>query len=314
MYVSTNSYTLNHVFRCELKEFVNSMSKVKKAILPVAGFGTRLLPASKSIPKEMITVVDKPAIHYVVQEAIEAGIDTIVLVTHPAKQAIENYFDRNMELETLLEKKSKQKLLDEVRAIIPAHVTVVAVRQPEPLGLGHAVLCAQKVIGDEAFAVLLPDVLVDSNEHNNLAQMIKQFESNQASQIMVEDVDLSLVDQYGIVCLEEVNGRKTTNITGLVEKPAKQLAPSTLAVVGRYVFSPEIFKYLQSTQADKSGEIQLTDAMAKLLAVQKMQAFTLQGQTYDCGSKIGYLKAIVHYALKHDDLKTSFLDYLHIIK
>lgn len=284
--------------------------KVKKAILPVAGFGTRLLPASKSIPKEMITVVDRPAIDYVVQEAIEAGIDTIILVNHPAKQAIENYFDRNAELENLLEKKKKTKILDEIRAIVPDHVTVVAVRQPEPLGLGHAVLCAEKVIGNEPFAVLLPDVLVDSADQNNLAQMIEQFEQNQASQIMVEDVAPERVDQYGIVKLEKQGEQNTTNILGLVEKPPVSEAPSTLAVVGRYVFTPEIFKFLKETQADKSGEIQLTDAMAKLLDVQNIQAFTLHGQTYDCGSKIGYLKAILHYATQRDELKDELLEFI----
>ena len=287
---------------------------VKKAILPVAGFGTRLLPASKSIPKEMITVVDRPAIEYVVQEAIEAGIDTIILVTHPAKQAIENYFDRNAELENLLEKKNKSQLLAEIRNIIPAHVTVVTVRQPEPLGLGHAVLCAEKVIGDEPFAVLLPDVLVDSKDQNNLAQMIEQFEQNQASQIMVEAVAPERVDQYGIVRLQNVDGQQNHNILELVEKPAIDEAPSNLAVVGRYVFTPEIFNYLQTTQADKSGEIQLTDAMAQLLKEQPIQAFTLQGETFDCGSKIGYLKAILHYALQRDELKGQLLEFLAQVK
>ena len=287
--------------------------EVKKAILPVAGFGTRLLPASKSIPKEMITVVDRPAIDYVVQEAIEAGIDTIVLVNHPAKQAIENYFDRNAELENLLEKKKKNKILDEIREIVPDHVTVVAVRQPEPLGLGHAVLCAEKVIGSEPFAVLLPDVLVDSADQNNLAQMIAQFEQNQASQIMVEDVAPERVDQYGIIKLEKQGEENTTNILGLVEKPSMGDAPSTLAVVGRYVFTPEIFKYLKETQADKSGEIQLTDAMSKLLDVQNIQAFTLHGQTYDCGSKIGYLKAILHYATQRDELKDELLEFINTL-
>lgn len=285
---------------------------VKKAILPVAGFGTRLLPASKSIPKEMITVVDRPAIDYVVQEAVEAGIDTIVLVNHPAKQAIENYFDRNAELESLLEKKNKTQLLEEIRSIVPAHVTVVAVRQSAPLGLGHAVLCAEKVIGDVPFAVLLPDVLIDSMDENNLTQMIAQFDANGCSQIMVEDVAPERVDQYGIVKLEG-NGVESNHIVELVEKPAIGQAPSTLAVVGRYVFTPQIFKYLKQTTADKSGEIQLTDAMAKLLNEQKIQSFILQGDTFDCGSKIGYLKAVAHYALQRDELKDTFRAYLKSI-
>lgn len=286
---------------------------VKKAILPVAGFGTRLLPASKSIPKEMITVVDRPAIDYVVQEAVEAGIDTIVLVNHPAKQAIENYFDRNAELESLLEKKNKTQLLEEIRSIVPVHVTVVAVRQSAPLGLGHAVLCAEKVIGDVPFAVLLPDVLIDSMGENNLTQMIAQFDAKGCSQIMVEDVAPERVDQYGIVKLAEESGVGSNHIVELVEKPAIGQAPSTLAVVGRYVFTPQIFKYLKETTADKSGEIQLTDAMAKLLNEQKIQSFTLQGDTFDCGSKIGYLKAVAHYALQRDELKDEFRQYLNSI-
>lgn len=284
--------------------------KVKKAILPVAGFGTRLLPASKSIPKEMVTVVDRPAIDYVVREAVEAGIEMIVLVNHPAKQAIENYFDRNAELESLLETKKKDKILEEIRSIIPDHVQVVTVRQPAPLGLGHAVLCAEKVIGNEPFAVLLPDVLVDSSDRNNLSQMIEKFEQNQASQIMVEDVALERVDQYGIVKLQG----ESNNIEAIVEKPAPANTPSTLAVVGRYVFTPEIFAYLKETKADKSGEIQLTDAIDKLLSLQTVQSFTLDGLTFDCGNKLGYLKAVVHYALQRDDLKNDFAAFLNQVK
>lgn len=273
--------------------------QVKKAILPVAGFGTRLLPASKAIPKEMVTIVDRPAIDYVVQEAVRAGIDTLVLVTHPAKQAIENYFDRSAELEQLLIQKNKTTLLDEIRSIIPPHIKVVSVRQAQPLGLGHAVLMAQPVIGNEPFAVLLPDVLVDGNDINNLGEMIQAFEQTGHSQIMVEAVAPQRVDQYGIVQLQE----QTQQITALVEKPKIDEAPSNLAVVGRYVFPAKIFQYLSETQADRSGEIQLTDAMAKLLNEQPMQAFTLQGKTFDCGNKIGYLQAVIHYASKNEDLK-----------
>lgn len=273
--------------------------QVKKAILPVAGFGTRLLPASKAIPKEMVTIVDRPAIDYVVQEAVRAGINTLVLVTHPAKQAIENYFDRSAELEQLLIQKNKTALLDEIRSIIPPHIKVVSARQAQPLGLGHAVLMAQPVIGNEPFAVLLPDVLVDGNDINNLGEMIQAFEQTGHSQIMVEAVAPQRVDQYGIVQLQE----QTQQITALVEKPKIDEAPSNLAVVGRYVFPAKIFQYLSETQADRSGEIQLTDAMAKLLNEQPMQAFTLQGKTFDCGNKIGYLQAVIHYASKNEDLK-----------
>lgn len=289
---------------------------VKKAVLPVAGFGTRLLPASKAIPKEMITVVDRPAIDYVVQEAIAAGIDTIVLVTHPSKQSIENYFDRHAELESLLEQKGKAQLLQEIRNIIPAHVNVVAVRQPQPLGLGHAVLCAEKVIGNEPFAVLLPDVLVDSAPaaSNDLSQMIEQFVTSHASQIMVENVAPELVNQYGIVSLVEYEGQPTTQINGLVEKPAVDQAPSTLAVVGRYIFTAQIFAELRHTTADKSGEIQLTDAMAKLLQSQAMQAYTLKGKNFDCGSKVGYLQAVLHYAQKRVELQPILKNALNSVE
>lgn len=277
---------------------------VKKAVLPVAGFGTRLLPASKSIPKEMITVVDRPAIDYVVKEAIAAGIDTLVLVNHPAKQAIENYFDRNAELEALLETKKKDKLLNELRDIIPSHIHVVSVRQPKPLGLGHAVLCAQPVIGNEPFAVLLPDVLIDSGDSavNELGQMIRQYQQTGATQILVEEVDPSRVDQYGIVSLQPEQGAASQVISGMVEKPPVSQAPSNLAIVGRYVFGPEIFTFLQQTAADGSGEIQLTDAMRQMLRAYPMQAYTLQGKTFDCGSKAGYLAAVLHFAAQRAEL------------
>src|SRR5690606_22121993 len=209
---------------------------IKKAILPVAGLGTRFLPASKSIPKEMVTVVDRPAIEYVVREAVAAGIEQIILVTHSSKASIENYFDRNFELETTLENKKKFDLLKEITEILPPHVSVVSVRQPQPLGLGHAVLCAKAVVGDEDFAVLLPDVLVkDDQAENDLAKMIARFEATGASQIMVEAVPEHLVDQYGIVDVAESPAvAESIIMQGIVEKPAVGTAPSNLSVVGRY--------------------------------------------------------------------------------
>ena len=215
---------------------------IKKAILPVAGLGTRFLPASKSIPKEMVTVVDRPAIEYVVREAVAAGIEQIILVTHSSKASIENYFDRNFELETTLENKKKFDLLKEITEILPPHVSVVSVRQPQPLGLGHAVLCAKAVVGDEDFAVLLPDVLVkDDQAENDLAKMIARFEATGASQIMVEAVPEHLVDQYGIVDVAESPAvAESIIMQGIVEKPAVGTAPSNLSVVGRYVLPAKI--------------------------------------------------------------------------
>jgi len=222
---------------------------IKKAILPVAGLGTRFLPASKSIPKEMVTVVDRPAIEYVVREAVEAGIEQIILVTHSSKASIENYFDRNFELETTLEHKKKFDLLKEITDILPKHVSVVSVRQPQPLGLGHAVLCAKDIVGDEAFAVLLPDVLVkNQTSDNDLSLMIQRFEQSQAAQIMVEAVPDNLVDQYGIVDVAVTpNEGESIKMQGIVEKPAVGTAPSNLSVVGRYILPAQIMALLENT-------------------------------------------------------------------
>ena len=239
---------------------------IKKAILPVAGLGTRFLPASKSIPKEMVTVVDRPAIEYVVREAVAAGIEQIILVTHSSKASIENYFDRNFELETTLENKKKFDLLKEITEILPPHVSVVSVRQPQPLGLGHAVLCAKSVVGDEDFAVLLPDVLVkDDQAENDLTKMIARFDATGASQIMVEAVPEHLVDQYGIVDVAESPAvAESISMQGIVEKPAVGTAPSNLSVVGRYVLPAKIMQLLEQTPKGAGNEIQLTDAIAML--------------------------------------------------
>ena len=281
---------------------------IKKAILPVAGLGTRFLPASKSIPKEMVTVVDRPAIEYVVKEAVAAGIEQIILVTHSSKASIENYFDRNFELETTLENKKKLDLLAEISNILPSHVSVVSVRQPQPLGLGHAVLCAKDIVGNEAFAVLLPDVLVkDPSTQNDLSLMIERFNASSSSQIMVEAVPDHLVDQYGIVDVAQTPDEgESIVMQGIIEKPAVGTAPSNLSVVGRYVLPAEIMQLLEQTPRGAGNEIQLTDAIAKLQETQKVEAYRMKGQTFDCGSKIGYLKAVLHYGLEHPKLGAEF--------
>ncbi|MCH7395778.1 UTP--glucose-1-phosphate uridylyltransferase GalU [Acinetobacter dispersus] len=281
---------------------------IKKAILPVAGLGTRFLPASKSIPKEMVTVVDRPAIEYVVREAVEAGIEQIILVTHSSKASIENYFDRNFELETTLEQKKKFDLLKEITDILPKHVSVVSVRQPQPLGLGHAVLCAKDIVGDEAFAVLLPDVLVkNQTSDNDLSRMIQRFEQSQAAQIMVEAVPDNLVDQYGIVDVAVTpNEGESIKMQGIVEKPAVGTAPSNLSVVGRYILPTQIMALLENTPRGAGNEIQLTDAIAALQQSEAVEAYRMKGQTFDCGSKLGYLKAVLHYGIEHPKLGADF--------
>lgn len=285
-----------------------SVMTIKKAIFPVAGLGTRFLPASKSIPKEMVTVVDRPAIEYVVKEAVAAGIEQIILVTHSSKASIENYFDRNFELETTLEQKQKFDLLKEIKDILPAHVSVVSVRQPQPLGLGHAVLCAKSIVGNDDFAVLLPDVLVkDADLTNDLSLMIQRFNETHASQIMVEAVPDHLVDQYGIVDVASVpNEGQSIVMQGIVEKPAVGSAPSNLSVVGRYILPAEIMQLLEQTPKGAGNEIQLTDAIAMLQQTNTVEAYRMKGQTFDCGSKLGYLKAVLHYGVDHPTLGEAF--------
>ena len=281
---------------------------IKKAILPVAGLGTRFLPASKAIPKEMVTVVDRPAIEYVVKEAVAAGVEQIILVTHSSKASIENYFDRNFELETVLEQKNKFDLLKEITEILPENISVVSVRQPQPLGLGHAVLCAKSIVGDDDFAVLLPDVLVkETDERNDLNIMIERYNVSKAAQIMVESVPDSMVDQYGIVDVAETPAEGESIIMqGIVEKPAIGTAPSNLSVVGRYVLPAKIMTLLEQTPKGAGNEIQLTDAIAMLQQSESVEAYRMKGRTFDCGSKIGYLKAVLHYGVDHPKLGDEF--------
>lgn len=278
---------------------------VRKAVLPVAGFGSRMLPASKSIPKEMLPIVDRPAIEYVVKEAVRAGIKEIILVSHSAKTAIEDYFDTQFELEQQLADKGKNKLLAEVRNILPYGVSVISVRQHRALGLGHAVACAAPVVGDEPFAVLLPDVLVDcEGQAEDLGSMVDKFHASGAAQVMVEEVPAERVDQYGIVALkgEVPASGESAPMTAMVEKPAFADAPSRLSVVGRYVLPGEIMAILAGTPPGTGNEIQLTDAIATLMERTPVEAYAMRGRTFDCGNKSGYLRAIFHYAARHPEL------------
>ncbi|UYG09516.1 UTP--glucose-1-phosphate uridylyltransferase GalU [Halomonas sp. M4R1S46] len=288
---------------------------IRKAVLPVAGFGTRCLPASKAIPKEMITIVDRPVIQYVVQEAVEAGIRDIVLVTHGSKSAIENHFDKHFELEASLEAKGKDELLEELRSIVPDDVNIISVRQAEPLGLGHAVLCARPVIGDhEPFAVLLPDVLVDGIglERNDLAGMLEAFEQTGHSQLMVEEVPHELVYKYGIVAPqgEPPAPGGFCPLAGVVEKPTVEEAPSDLAVIGRYVLPGRIFPLLAETAPGAGNEIQLTDAIETLRREEGVDAWRMRGRTYDCGHQLGYLEAILAYGRRHPRYGQGFRELL----
>lgn len=275
-----------------------------------------MLPATKAIPKEMLTLVDKPLIQYVVNECIAAGIKEIVLVTHSSKNAIENHFDTSFELETMLEKRVKRQLLDEVRSICPKDVTIMHVRQGNAKGLGHAVLCGRPVVGNEPFAVILPDVLLADFTANqkteNLAAMLKRFKETNTSQIMVALVAKKDVSSYGIVNCGgvELHGGESAKINSIVEKPSIEEAPSNLAVVGRYVFSAEIWDLLEKTPIGVGDEIQLTDAIDMLIEKETVEAFHMTGETFDCGDKIGYMQAFVEYGLHHPQLGEKFADYL----
>ena len=287
-----------------------------KAIIPVAGLGTRMLPATKAIPKEMLTLVDKPLIQYIVNECVAAGIKEIVLVTHSSKNAIENHFDTSFELETMLEKRVKRQLLEEVRSIVPKDVTIMHVRQGNAKGLGHAVLCGRPLVGDESFAVILPDVLLAEFSANqkkeNLAAMLKRFNQTKASQIMVSPVAPEAVSSYGIADCSgvEIPPGESAKIHSIVEKPSVDEAPSNLAVVGRYVFSAAIWDLLERTPIGVGDEIQLTDAIDMLIEKETVEAFHMTGVSYDCGDKIGYMKAFVEYGLHHNKLGGEFKSYL----
>lgn len=292
------------------------MTKVTKAVIPVAGLGTRMLPATKAIPKEMLPIVDKPLIQYVVNECAQAGIKDIVLVTHASKNSIENHFDTSFELEATLETRVKRQLLADVQAICPKDVTIMHVRQGHAKGLGHAILCAQPLVGDSSFAVVLPDVIIDDvssdPQKDNLADMVNRFDETGASQIMVEAVPRELVHKFGVVDLDgvEINEGETAKITKMVEKPPKGEEPSNLAIVGRYVLTSDIWGELKRTAPGAGDEIQLTDAIAALMNEQIVEAYFMKGRSHDCGSKLGYMKANVDYALRHPELGEEFKEYL----
>jgi len=282
---------------------------ITKAVFPVAGLGTRFLPATKANPKEMLPIVDKPLIQYAAEEAIAAGIKQLIFVTSSSKRAIEDHFDKNYELESELEKRNKEELLSIVRGILPEGVSCVYIRQAEALGLGHAVLCAKDVVGKESFAVILADDLIDGQPQGCLAQMIQRYIKYRCSILGVEPVLPEETDQYGIVKTEDKT-KEISDVEAIIEKPSPSDAPSNLAVVGRYILTPTIFDLLQNTQKGAGGEIQLTDAIAQLLVVEDVKAYKFKGKRYDCGSKLGYLEATVEYALKHPMLKDDFLKYL----
>ena len=278
---------------------------IRKAVFPVAGLGTRFLPATKANPKEMLPIVDKPLIQYAAEEAIAAGADELIFVTSSSKRAIEDHFDKNYELEAELKKKGKDDMLAIVRGVVPAGVNCVYVRQPEALGLGHAVLCARKVVGDDPFAVILADDLIDGNGTPCLAQMAALFDREQCSILGVEDVAREETDRYGIVDAESLDAT-TCVLRGIVEKPHPDAAPSTLAVVGRYILTARIFDLLEQVTPGAGGEIQLTDAIAALLTEQRILGHRFDGRRYDCGNKLGFLEATVALGLKHTEIGDEF--------
>ncbi len=291
-------------------------NQITKAVIPVAGLGTRMLPATKAIPKEMLPVVDKPMIQYIVDECVAAGIKEIVLVTHSSKNAIENHFDKSFELETTLENRVKRQLLDEIQAICPKGVTIMHVRQGEAKGLGHAVLKARPIIGESPFVVVLPDVILDDVSADlkteNLAAMLTRYNQVGYSQIMVEPVPMEMVSSYGVADCEghKLEAGESKAMTAVVEKPPVDEAPSNLAVVGRYVLSEKIWDMLEFTPPGAGDEIQLTDAIASLMKLETVEAFHMTGTSHDCGSKLGYMKANVEYGLRHAGLNGDFKAYL----
>ncbi len=277
---------------------------VKKAVFPVAGLGTRFLPATKASPKEMLPVVDKPLIQYAVEEAVAAGVEVMVFVTGRNKTAISNHFDTAYELERELESRNKTELLEIVRDVTPPHVSCVFIRQHMPLGLGHAVLCAEPVIGDEPFAVILADDLIDDDDRGCLTQMVEVFSRTGCSILATEQVAREETGSYGIV---DTDGEgELVDVKAIVEKPRPEDAPSNRGVVGRYILTPGIFHQLSQTGRGAGDEIQLTDGIARLMEKEGVKAYAFKGRRYDCGSKIGYLQATVDYALKHKDLGEEF--------
>lgn len=293
--------------------------QVESVVIPVAGLGTRMLPATKAIPKEMLTVVDKPLIQYVVEEAAAAGIKNIVLVTHASKNSIENHFDTSFELEAQLEKRVKRSLLAEVRSITPEGTNIISIRQSNALGLGHAILCAKPIIGDKPFAVLLPDVLIDKYQSDlttdNLAAMKRRFEQTSISQVLVEEVDADDVENFGVVDVEntDLKAAEFSAIKALIEKPTKFDAPSNLAITGRYVLASSVWEALEFTLPSVNNEIQLTDALQLLLQSEPMEAYKIVGRSHDCGNKLGFLQANIEYSLLEPNLGKHLRHFLQTL-
>jgi UTP--glucose-1-phosphate uridylyltransferase len=284
------------------------MTRIRTAVFPVAGRGTRFLPATKASPKEMLPIVDKPLIQYAAEEALAAGADKLVFITGYAKRAIEDHFDTDHELEKELEVQGKQHLLEAVRGIVPSYASCIYIRQPAPLGLGHAVLCSRPAVGDEPFFVHLADDLIDAGEPC-LGQMARVFAERRASVLGVQTVAPSETDKYGIVAVRPLDER-VSRVERIVEKPRPAEAPSTLAVVGRYLLTPDVYRCLETTGRGAGGEIQLTDGIAALLATETVLAYAFEGKRYDCGSKLGYLEATVEFGLRHPELGDAFGTYL----
>ena len=284
------------------------MKQVRKAVFPVAGLGTRFLPATKASPKEMLPIVDKPLIQYAVEEAVAAGVTDMIFVTGRSKRAIEDHFDKAYELESELERKGKTEMLEFVRNLLPKNINCIYIRQAEPLGLGHAVLCAKPVVGDEPFAVLLADDLLDGNPPV-LKQMVDTYDTYRCSVLGVQDVPRTDTRSYGIVDARKV-AERIEQVSAIVEKPKPEEAPSTLAVVGRYILTPRIFHHLESVKPGAGGEIQLTDGIASLLSEEQVLAYRYDGQRYDCGSKLGYLQATVVFGQRHPEIGAAFSQYL----
>jgi UTP--glucose-1-phosphate uridylyltransferase len=285
---------------------------VKAAVFPVAGRGTRFLPVTKASPKEMLPIVDKPLIQYAVDEALSAGADTLIFITGSSKRAIEDHFDSNPELEAVLQAQGKQDLLDTLRGILPSWASCVYIRQPAPLGLGHAVLCARPVVGNAPFMVHLADDLIDA-QTPCLKQMAEVFDKYQGSVLGVQNVPKQDTDKYGIVTLEKSVAPRVGKMSHIVEKPKPDKAPSTLAVVGRYLLTGAIFEDLAKIGKGAGGEIQLTDGIARLMQREAIYSFEFEGKRYDCGSKLGYLQATVEYGLKHPSLGSEFANYLRTL-
>ena len=291
---------------------VSKDNKVKKAVFPVAGLGTRFLPATKASPKEMLNVVDKPLIQYAAEEAVSAGIDTLIFVTGRNKVSIPNHFDRAYELESELLQKNKNSELELVQNILPSSVNCIYIRQKEALGLGHAVLCAEPAVGNDPFAVILADDLILSRQKSCICQMSDKFKQHEGSIISVQNVDKNNIHKYGVIDGEKINNSDWL-LSKIVEKPKASEAPSNMGVVGRYIFNPLIFEYIRKTSKGSGGEIQLTDAIDLLLKKEKVYAYEFEGKRYDCGSKLGFLEATVDYGLNHPELSNDFKKYLDSI-